>query len=507
MAKPWEKYQKAATAGEGPWTKYAASAPAEALKDAPIDTPPAADGAEAIPFFKDLVPANQAIVRAAYDLPVPALMIAKSAMKKSGELLERAGGAAAEALGKAGAPDRLSAAAGMLPALPGAIYRDASDLIPTNLGGAMEAGGASVLPGKALNASAAASKKILPIAGKAGTTALEMGTGVSADNIALRYARNAEVKTAKNLDELSQQFPASVNELAKTVRELSGAAQETLSRETSIAKGGISRDSIMQAIEEQRALLGDGLSNANAKANQTLGSYIERLAGYPKTLSQYDVGKFIRDFDHDINWEKIEMAPQNRALQGLRRAVDEALKTMNQKYAEAMIPTAEATHTLDKAQEIFLLKKGTKGEITAGDYTMGKLNTASKEGRSYSQSILEGLKKYTGRDFMREIENAHAAEAFKGGKAQGSRLATPLFGVGTSIGGLVGGYPGAAAGGTLGAATGWYLDKKGHEVAGSLIDQLARLAARPRTRMPSEAFQRALGAAIAGTAKRRTERK
>lgn len=343
-----------------------------------------------------------------------------------------------------------------------------------------------------------------------GITAL---TGVSGENQALRFARNPEVRAAKSIEALGEEFPATVTELNKKVSELSTKALSKLSRSIDPQRGGRMRFDVEKAIYAEKEALADGISDAGANAGKVLDRYIERLNGLANKLSEHDLGKMVRDIDNDIDWDKVDRKPANEALQRVRIAIDEMLKGKNTAYAEAMRPTAEATDVLDKVKQLFLLKKHAGGVLGPGDGTVGKLKGATAESRLQSHSVLEGLKKFTGRDYAREIENTLAAEAFRGGKAQGSRRTGPFTVIATSVGAGLGGAVGGPSGFAAGSAAagvpaylvGSHLDDHGHEIAGSLIDKLYQISQRRGARVPSAAFQQALRAAAAASPKPSTE--
>lgn len=402
------------------------------------------------------------------------------------------GGAAGGALGLAGgkaAADLLDRALGIKPALaslPAAAAETAGDV---KAGAAAEAAG--LAGGKILEGAA---DLVAPAAKKAMTAIL----GPSGEAIDARIARNAEVQAAKPMDVLARELPESVNELNKKVSQLSGEALDTLPQTTSVANGAVPTENLEKAIYAQKEALGDGISNATARAKKTLDGYLERLSELPDTLSQYDVGKFIRDFDNDIDWGKAELAPQNHALQGLRTDIDGQLKTINPDYAAAMAPTAEATGLLVKARQLFNLKNDVGHGLVAGNNTMTALESAVGDKRLDSQAVLQGLQKYTGRDYLQEAQDAITASKFAGGKINGSRRTVMGMGAGAALGSKLAGPAGGAAGGVAGGLLGMHLDTQGHELAGGLIDQLVRLSQQaPRGPAPSMGLQQLLAIAAA----------
>lgn len=122
-------------------------------------------------FSKDPGEVMRAAHETAWNLPVPGLAAAKAAMGSGGQALENVGGAISEKLGEHGVPDVLSAAIGSVPAIPGAIYKKASSLVPDKLGEvAIQAGTEGAVQGLGLAANTAR-----PIAEELTPTFMEMG--------------------------------------------------------------------------------------------------------------------------------------------------------------------------------------------------------------------------------------------------------------------------------------------------------------------------------------------
>lgn len=515
MDGPWTKYQKAEggapTKKAGPWTKYgAAPAPEPGVleKITRAAVMPVQTIANVIaPGSMDASNAGMAnIARPALEIggalggaalagagAIPLGPVAVPAAAVGGALGMAGGSTAADALERAlGIKQPLNSAA------------DAVKEIGGNLtsGVVSEATGAAA--GKALKLAAPYALRAGKFVGKKTMTAV---LGPSGKAIEDRFARNVEVQAAKPIEQLAQDLPDTVQELRKIVGKLSGDALDTLSHQTTIGRGGKAKDELFHAIEFERQRLGDGISDATSRANEALDRYVKRLHELPPNFSEKDLGKMIRDFDHDINWDKTELAPTNQALEGVRVAVDTMLKSGNAAYAKAMIPVARGTRTLVKAKQLFNLKNDVGNGLVPGNNTATALTGAAGETRLDSREVLDELKHFTGRDYLREVENSITAGKFVGGKANGSRRAVPLGGLGAGLGAMVGGPAGATVGAAGGTGMGWYLDTEGHRVAGNIIDELVRLSAKPRTPMPSEALQRAISAAVISNAKRQEGKK
>jgi len=100
----------------------------ESLRDAPAAVAPVA--------AEQPRTAGQSALDAAKfvgDIPIPGLAVGRAGINFAGETLQSAGGAISEGLGARGVPDLISAAAGAVPAIPGAVASAASTLIPGNL--------------------------------------------------------------------------------------------------------------------------------------------------------------------------------------------------------------------------------------------------------------------------------------------------------------------------------------------------------------------------------------
>jgi len=327
-------------------------------------------------------------------------------------------------------------------------------------------------------------------AGIAGKAAISTVLGPSMKDIGARFARNTEIRAAKPFDILAKELPDDVARLSDMVSEQSGKALDTLSPSKYLMEGATAKDTILDAIKTAGRDLGRGVSDATVQAKKALARYGTRLRRMGNTVSESELGKIIRDIDNDINWEAPEMTPLNNSLEGVRTKIDGILKSENTAYRDAMIPVAENTRLLKKAGRLFSLKRVPGKGYEPSNATAAALRGSIKEMRVESRDVLGKLKEVSGRDYLREAENAAVAESFAGGKTQGSRRVLS----GAVLGGGVGGYVGGGAGGTLGAmlgaAGGAYLDTQGGRVAGSLIDALVKTGSAVPSASPN--FQRLL---------------
>lgn len=323
--------------------------------------------------------------------------------------------------------------------------------------------------------------------------------GPSIKDINLRISRNPEIVNAKPFDVLARELPDDVQRLSDNVSELSGKALDTLSPSKYLMEGAKAKDSVLNAVRREKEGMGRSVSDATFQAKKVLDRYAARMKRLGNTVSEKELGQIIRDIDNDIDWSSKEMTPLNNALEGVRTKIDGILKGENKAYADAMVPVAEGTRLLKKAQSIFQVESDIGKGFKAKNSTAAALKGAIKETRVDSQDVLEALKRITGRDYLREAENAAVAEAFTGGRASGSRrvnLGTLIgAGAGAGLGGLLDVGGAGTMGALLGGATGAYLDTQGGKIAGSLVDELVRLSkSMTPGRRPSPALRRVLDA-------------
>jgi hypothetical protein len=265
-----------------------------------------------------------------------------------------------------------------------------------------------------------------------------------------------QIKNAQPLDLLARRLPEDVSALSKKVSELSTAALDTLpesprqdgfprtaltdviqSAKAEIA-GGVRRvapaavvepkmvpsglmdaagNPIMKAVKAAApdAPAANGVSDAAERAVATLNRYLKRAEQFGETISQRDLGELIRDIDHDIDWDAKDLTPQNNALESIRSQIDGALKGVNPQYQKAMEPVAEGTRLLKKAETLFQVKKAAGTGYAPSNATAAALKGAVNDTRVDSQDVLDALKKVTGRDYLGDVENSLAKQAYLDG--------------------------------------------------------------------------------------------
>lgn len=331
----------------------------------------------------------------------------------------------------------------------------------------------------------------------AGKRVMSATLGPTVEDIGLRISRNPEIVNAKPFDVLARELPDDVQKFADKVGEMSGTALETLSPSKFLMDGAAAKDSLLGAVRIEKTNLGRSVSDATSQAKKVLDRYAYRLRRLGNTVSEQELGKIIRDIDNDIDWSSKDMKPLNDALEGVRTRIDQLLKGQNKAYEAAMLPVAEGTRNLKKIQQIFGVENDVGKGFKAKDVTATKLKGAIKDGRLDSQEALEALKRLTGRDYLREAENAAVAESFVGGKTQGSRRVNLGAAAGAAVGAALDGWGGAGIGSFVGGMGGAYLDTQGGRIAGSLIDRLVRMS-KNRAVSPgrlSPAFRKVLNSA------------
>ena len=163
-----------------------------------------------------------------------------------------------------------------------------------------------------------------------------------------------------------------------------------------------------------------------------------------------------------------------------------------------MVPVADGTRLLKKAQRLFNVERDIGRGFKPTNATATALKTAVGETRVDSKDVLDALREITGRDYLREAENAVLASKFVGGRTQGSRRVNLGAIVGMGLGGGMGsllGMPGTTMGTIAGGMGGAYLDTQGGSIAGSIIDKLARIPMEQAERVAvSPMFRRVLAA-------------
>lgn len=185
--------------GDSPPTEAELEEIFASVKDAPVPV------AEEAPAEENPGIAGRALeaVKTVSDIPVPGLALGKKGVQMIGQGLEDAGGAVSEALGAAGAPDILSAAAGAVPAIPGALYKEAASYVPGTLGevAIAELGGqAGRLIGRT------AMKAIPPLEARAPNIVRAVKAALSAD-ILPTIAQITQSKPAAALEEIASKIP------------------------------------------------------------------------------------------------------------------------------------------------------------------------------------------------------------------------------------------------------------------------------------------------------------
>jgi hypothetical protein len=224
-----------------------------------------------------------------------------------------------------------------------------------------------------------------------------------------------QIKNAQPLDLLARRLPQDVGVLSKQVSDLSTAALKTLPDSTDAASA-LPATVLTDEIQAARAELGNSISKSAQQARSTLDGYLERAQKLGPRISQYDLGQIVRDMDHDIDWESKDLTPQNQALEHIRTQIDGALKTVNPDYQEAMKPVADGTRLLKKAETLFQVKKAAGSGYAPSNATAAALKGAVNDTRVDSQDVLDALKKVTGRDYLGDVENTLAKQAYLEGK-------------------------------------------------------------------------------------------
>lgn len=384
------------------------------------------------------------------------------------------------------------------------------------------AAGAGV--GKMLKGLTRAEMAMRGAAKNAGKSLISTTLGPTREAVNARFARPDVIKEASKREwvEIAEKATDAVKEANKALKAKAEEAHITLSDRAQIADGGIEKGQLVDNINSTINLLevseGGAVGPAQEKAIGILQKIKDRLYqvgekpsqivrevvdwdtsgvtprkvtkqiienGDPlKTgVSEKSVKEIVQQLDKNINWDDPAAGPVNDALENLRVGWDRLLKGKNKAYEKAMRPVASLTRTIGETKKILgLVEKPGEG-VVPGMNTEAAIKGLSGATRGSARKILNRLRNATGTDIPAESKLQMLANEFKGGKTQGSRrvnLGRALGAAAGSIPGyLMGGFGGGAAGGVagevIGGLAGAKIDIEGGKMAGTLIDQLARI--------------------------------
>lgn len=296
----------------------------------------------------------------------------------------------------------------------------------------------------------AAARLARPAADVAGTVARKGMTSVlgpSEEAIMARTNRPAAIQGAKMERALAQDVADEMEKIRQKVAAEAPAAKETLRTSASPKEGAISKKtllSIVRGIKGQLTVggtLAGDVAKTAAKAMDGLGKDIKAIGSKNKEwvrgklisssknqnnfealkaadfLPERTVKEFIQAMDDNINWQDPALKKKNQALKDFRRAVDAKLKDKNHAYRDKMAPLSDKMDLLSELEDMLTVEdvKG-KYQPSAAGTTERTLKGIGADKRADPHGVLNRLKIESGRDFVREAQDARLASEFAGGK-------------------------------------------------------------------------------------------
>lgn len=339
--------------------------------------------------------------------------------------------------------------------------------------------------------------------------------GPSEEAISARFNRPEEIKNAKPLEDIAKNMSSAMGKLSDEVSRLDKEAWDSLLKLKSEPRSEIIN--ILKGVKKGIQVEGGGtIGKAAAKATETINGLMSDILkitekgkeGVEQFLTQKQIRKVIQAVDENIDWNNPLASRSNEALTEFRAKLSDRLKANNPQYSAIMEPLAQRTKALNDLSRAFSLGHEA-GVFVPKDTTTGRLSLAVKEGRSSSRGLLSKLKEYTGEDVLKNVKDEMLASEFRGGRPNGSRTVNMfsgiLGGLGGGAGAFAGGVPGAFGGGAFGTVAGNILggivDRRGGQIAGSIVDRLARLPLQQtKSMLLSPSFRRVLSSAGVGYA-------
>lgn len=339
------------------------------------------------------------------------------------------------------------------------------------IGGAF--GGASMLGSKLIKeGQKLISPERIETAGQAisetGKSALQVATGINRDAMNKYIANPEAVNAARPLAEIADDFIQKV----KSLRE-EGTLSSSKSREILETSGlEISSDEISKPFLKVADKLGE-IAKVNPNADKALnkimsyGASLENVAveqggkltapqiknalGYLDSLVSYEGSK-------EFGLDKLV---QNE-IKGVRRSLDSLIKDSIPEYKAHMKELADATEVAKSVASSFKSDKGAENVLK-------RIMTGKDR---FIEEKLSKFDEFFGTNYVDELKNSYAKQAFEKETTQGTRKAFTYGSAGAGIGGGFAGPVGALAGTAIGAAVGAAADKFGTAWAKKALDVL-----------------------------------
>jgi hypothetical protein len=322
--------------------------------------------------------------------------------------------------------------------------------------------------------------------------------------------------TAKEeIDKLANELSVLVdkNPFGRKAELLSGRAKNILSEESKNIK--IDKDYIINYLENKAK----SLSPVSEVEQMTRGDVIRKLdainENFPSELNGLNSKKLLTLIDKDIkalspksgSQVQLPTNAENKLdfLRELRRTIDAPLKEQSPAYAQAMIPTADATNVSDYLQKLtisqfggkeasatkakeYINKKLTNSTLRPSETEARTLNLMKEELKKSRYNNYPGIEKL--RDTTQTIDDLNFLKEMQQTGAIGSSITNRILAsgataggfIGSTLGGMVGGVPGAAAGTGLGTTLGTLggallaprMEREGGKIAQRLLEKTER---------------------------------
>lgn len=216
------------------------------------------------------------------EVPVPGLAVPKAAIQGAAAGLERAGEAISERLGARGVPPLAAAAAGAIPAVPGAIINAASTLIPGTVGEVAmnELGGAA---GRGI---ASVGARALPAAGRVAPNATRAVKAALAANITPTVAQITQSRPLAAMEEVMSRIPFFGRRIV-AMREAQEKAFQAL-RTRAVTEAGVKAPASEVGAATQQAVFSEvkAMEAAREKNLAQLHAKLLKKGGNPVALEQ-----------------------------------------------------------------------------------------------------------------------------------------------------------------------------------------------------------------------------
>jgi hypothetical protein len=325
--------------------------------------------------------------------------------------------------------------------------------------------------------------------------------GPETEAIQTRFSNPSAIENASSREELAARLPQHAAQLQEQISKGDTEAWKTLRTSYDPGEGAVSKEDVTAALKHAlddmkvygggyvgpaakeaarkiQGILGD-IGSVGKYVGGKLRSTMGAESSIPKNdyLPEQSIKGIIQSLDSNINWDIQEAQPVNQALESARGILDDILKNGNKSYAKAMEPVSEQTRLLHELKGRFNITSVPGRGLQPGTQTEGALANVLNKNKSVTRSTLENLKKWTGADYLSDVQNSRYAEQFQPGATRpaGSRRVNAAAVVGGTLGSVVGGWPGSAIGGALGTGLGLYLDREGGAIAGKIIDAFRRM--------------------------------